>query len=61
MVKRLNEEEIAVIDLSVDGVYVVCNRKKELIDPPKTGYGKQVVNWYDGKPTISEVTYTQKH
>lgn len=68
MVKKLNEVEVteidddmkAVIDLSVNGVYIVRDGKKELVDPPKTGYGTQLIFWREGKPTHSEIGYTQK-
>ncbi|AMW99324.1 DUF3954 domain-containing protein [Rummeliibacillus stabekisii] len=52
-------EDIKAIDLSEDAVYVVCDNKITKLDSPSTGFGKQEVTWQKGKPTHSEIKYTQ--
>lgn len=68
MVKKLNEDEvtnidpdmIAEIDLHENAVYVVCQGKLQAVDMPPSGYGTQLIFWREGKPTHSEIGYTQK-
>lgn len=43
-----------------DGVYIVKDGKTKKVTPPASGFGKQVVFWENGKPTRSEVSFTEK-
>lgn len=43
-----------------DGVYMMKNGKFEKVDTPLTGYGKQIINWRNGKLTHYEVNYTKE-
>lgn len=57
---QTDPDMIAEVDLHENAVYVVCQGKLQIVDTPPTGYGQQVINWYDSKPTIGEITYKQK-
>lgn len=48
------------IDLTKDGVYIIKNGKPEKIEPPQTGFGKQTINWQNGKLLHWEVSYTKR-
>lgn len=48
------------IDLLEDGVYLVIDGKLQKVDEPGSGFGKQIINWQNGKPTHYEVSYTVK-
>lgn len=54
------EKKTAEIDLKEDAVYAVINGELEPIERPKSGFGKQVINWKDGKIAYLEVSYTKK-
>ena len=41
--------KITQIDLKENCLYVVTNGVLTRIAPPHSGYGKQVVNWRDGR------------
>ncbi|MGX7395421.1 DUF3954 domain-containing protein [Carnobacterium mobile] len=46
------------IKLTENAVYVVKNGKLELVDMPKSGFGKTILNWQDGKVISKEISYT---
>lgn len=48
------------MDLNKDGVYIIKNGESEKIEPPKTGFGKQIISWQDGKLQHYEVSYTKR-
>lgn len=50
----------AEIDLMENAVYRVKDGTLEKLDTPSSGYGKQVINWQNGKPIYYEVSYTRK-
>lgn len=50
----------AEINLSENAIYRVKDGILEKLDAPCSGFGKQVINWQDGKPTYYEVRYTKK-
>lgn len=41
-------------------VFIVKNGKIEVIDKPKTGFGKTIIHWQNGKATSQEIIYTKK-
>lgn len=50
----------AKINLKENAVYRVIDGKLEKVDVPGEGFGKQVINWQNGKPTHYEVSYTKR-
>ncbi len=44
--------------LTENDVYIVKDGKLELVDRPKTGFGKTIINWQDNKPVSLEISYT---
>jgi len=48
------------IDLKENAVYMIKDGELKKVDVPGDGFGKQVINWQDGKPTHYEVSYTKK-
>lgn len=57
MQKNLKKAEI---DLTENAIYRVKDGILEKLDTPSSGYGKQVINWQNGKPIYYEVSYTRK-
>lgn len=55
----IQKENIREIDLTENAVYVVSDNKITKLDSPTKGFGKQEVTWRHGKPTHSEIKYTQ--
>ncbi len=60
MVRKIDEDMISKVDLSINAVYVVCDGHIIQLDTPPNGYGKQEISWQKGMPTHSEIKYTQK-
>lgn len=50
----------AEISLMENAVYRVIDGKLEKVDVPGNGFGKQVINWQNGKPVYYEISYTKK-
>ena len=50
----------ANINLMENGVYIVSNGKLTKLDIPPVGYGKQEINWQNGKVTHIEYKYSKK-
>lgn len=48
------------INLKEDAVYIIKNGNMEKVDVPLTGFGKQTINWQDGKLLHYEVSYTKR-
>lgn len=48
------------INLSENAVYIVRGGKLIQIDNPPLGFGKQEINWQDGKPTHVNYNYSEK-
>lgn len=48
------------MNLNENTVYIVKDGKLKPMDKPKTGYGKTIIHWQDGKITYTEVSYTIK-
>lgn len=46
--------------LQTDAVLVVKNGQLNTIEAPKTGYGKTVICWENGKPTRVEHQFSEK-
>lgn len=44
--------------LKEGNVYVVKDGKLNPVDKPKTGFGKTIFHWQDGKIVNKEITYT---
>lgn len=44
------EKMIAEIDLMENATYIVKDGQLIVIPKPPKGYGKQIINWNDGKP-----------
>lgn len=42
-----------------DGVYIVKNGIIKPVEVPKSGYGKSIIHWENGKPTRMETTSTE--
>ncbi|RIJ63622.1 DUF3954 domain-containing protein [Rummeliibacillus sp. POC4] len=57
---QTDPDMIAEVDLHENAVYVVCQGKLQIVDTPPTGYGTQLIYWREGKPTHSEIGFTQK-
>ena len=55
-----DEDMVAEIDLANNAVYRVLDGRLTKIDPPPTGFGKQVITWQDNKPNVWELSYTGK-
>ncbi|MGE7922358.1 DUF3954 domain-containing protein [Viridibacillus arvi] len=58
--KQLETDMIAQVDLYRNAVYVVADGQMTPVDAPPTGFGKQEISWQNGKPTHSEIKYTQR-
>lgn len=43
-----------------DEVYRIKDGRKLKVDNPKSGFGKQIITWQNGKITNVEVSYTEK-
>lgn len=52
--------KMAEIKLNENAVYIVKNGELEKVDPPETGFGRQTINWQDGKLIHYEVSYTKR-
>jgi len=52
--------KIANIKLDENAVYIVKNGELEKVEVPLTGFGKQTINWQDGKLQHYEVSYTKR-
>lgn len=48
------------INLSEDKVFVVKNGEIKEYPKPDSGFGKQIINWNDGKIVNEEIRYTVK-
>lgn len=57
---EIDPNMIAEIDLHENAVYVVCQGKLQEVDTPPSGYGTQLIYWREGKPTHSEIGFTQQ-
>ena len=42
------------------GVYLIKEGDFKKIESPTNGFGKQIITWQNGKPTIVEVQSTKK-
>lgn len=42
-----------------DGLYIVKNGIIKPMEVPKSGYGKSIIHWENGKPTRMETTSTE--
>ena len=42
-----------------EGLYIVKNGIIKLVEVPKSGYGKSIIHWENGKPTRMETTSTE--
>jgi hypothetical protein len=60
LVKVDIEKMTAEISLMENAVYRVIDGKLEKVDVPGNGFGKQVINWQNGKPVYYEISYTVK-
>jgi hypothetical protein len=58
--KQLRDDMIAEVNLYKNAVYDVSDGQLKPVDPPPTGFGKQEISWQNGKPTHSEIKYTQR-
>lgn len=48
------------MNLKENTVYIVSDGKLKPLDKPKTGFGKTIIHWQDGKITLTEINYTIK-
>jgi hypothetical protein len=54
------DKMIVEIDLMNNATYIVKDGVLTIVDTPPRGFGKQVINWQNGKPTHFDVNYTNK-
>lgn len=47
-------------ELRENAIYIVKQGKLELVEKPKTGFGKTIIHWQDGHPITQEIRYTKK-
>ncbi len=50
--KELNDLE--------QGIYLIKEGDLKKIEAPSNGFGKQIITWQNGKPTLVEVQSTKK-
>lgn len=60
MNKNDSQKMIVGVDLMENGVYIVSNGKLTALDNPPMGYGKQEINWQNGKVTHVDYKYSKK-
>ncbi|UYX52374.1 DUF3954 domain-containing protein [Bacillus thuringiensis] len=48
------------IDIKTEGIYIVAGGKINFVEPPKGGYGQQVLYWVNGKVSHTQTTITNK-
>ncbi|MEQ3586721.1 DUF3954 domain-containing protein [Bacillus thuringiensis] len=48
------------IDMKTNGIYIVVDGKINFEEPPKSGYGQQVLYWVKGKVSHTQTTITKK-
>lgn len=59
LVMNMSFEE-RTVNIKEEAVYRVKDGELKKITTPKSGYGRQVIVWQDGKITHCEVSFTEK-
>lgn len=53
-------EKRTTVDLTENAVYMVKDGQIQKVDMPGVGFGKQIINWQDKKPTHYDISYTKR-
>ncbi|MER2169016.1 MAG: DUF3954 domain-containing protein [Psychrobacillus psychrodurans] len=57
----IKKEQIKNVELpNYDALCLVKNGIIEVLEGPQSGFGKQIINWQNGKPTHIEIQFTKK-
>lgn len=59
-VYEVKDGQLKKINLNADAVLVIKRQDLKLITKPESGFGEQLITWYEGKIHTEKVSFTMR-